>query len=300
MNKSILVAIIGGIVLLGGAVAVSKMYPSKNADIGAATSNGTYTLKSDSNGKRYQANSWSEYSFSVVDNQGNALKNFAITHTKMMHLIVVRKDLKYFQHLHPDYNKATGEFSLNNLTFPADGDYRIFADFAPANATTDSMGMPQTVTLSEDLQVGDISKYVPQDIGTEESSKTFGDMTVSLATHGTPTSGAENMIMFALSQNGKPVTDLQSYLGALGHAVILREGNLDFIHAHPMEDVSAPQTGHVDFMVDFPEAGKYKVFTQFQRNGQVITTDFVLTVAQGATSSTTDGMNMQGMDHSMH
>ena len=293
MNNKILVA-----VLLLVLVVIGIFFVVKNSNQSTSStviqSHRTYHLQSDSQGKMYKSNTPSKYSFSIVDEQGNTLKDFAVTHTKQMHVIVVRKDLAYFQHVHPDFDQATGVFSFTDLTFPADGPYRIFADFAAGNAQMDAMGMPLTVTLSEDISVGESTKYTPQPIGTEEKTKTFEGISMTVATHGTPKSGSENMLMFSLSQNGKLITDLQPYLGALGHAVILREGNLDFIHAHPMEDVNAPQNGMVDFMVDFPETGIYKVFTQFQRGGKVITTDFVLTVAQGNrdSSNSMPGMKM--------
>ena len=299
-NKSLALIIIGIVVIGGIALVATKgnnTSPSQTSSGTPIQSHRTYSLKSDSQGKTYAVNTPNEYSFSIVDEQGDTLKSFATTHTKLMHLIVARKDLAYFQHVHPEFDASTGVFTLKDLTLPADGEYRIFADFAAAGGQMDSMGMPLTTTLSEDVPVGNLANYKPQSIGTEEKTKTFDGLHVTLNTHGTPTSGAESMLMFSLSQNGKPVTNLQPYLGALGHAVVLREGNLDFIHAHPSEDVNATQTGNVDFMVDFPEAGKYKVFTQFQKDGKVITTNFVVTVAQGNDSM--QGMDMQGMDMSM-
>ncbi len=295
-NKTLIISIVAAVVIIGGAYVFSqnKNQPAPTGDV--VQSHRTYSLKSDAQGKTYNVNTPNEYSFSVIDEQNNTLKDYAVTHTKQMHVIVVRKDLAYFQHVHPDFDPATGTFALKDLTFPADGEYRIFADFAPTGGQMDAMGMPLAVTLSEDVQIGDMAKYTPQPIGTPETTKTFDNLKVTLGTHGTPTSGAESMLMFSLSSNGKPVMDLQPYLGALGHAVILREGNLDFIHAHPMEDVSQQQNGLVDFMVDFPEAGTYKVFTQFQRNGKVITTDFIVTVEQEASSSMED-MTMPGMHH---
>lgn len=301
-NKSIIFAVIGLLVLGGIIYSTTRSKPSATI----TQTYGTYSIKSDSAGKTYAVNTPSSYSFSIIDSQGNTLKDFAITHTKLLHLIVVRKDLAYFQHVHPDFNKATGQFTLPDLTFPADGQYRIFADFAPASAPIGAMGMPESVTPFEDVSVGTGVNYTPVPLGSEETTKTFDGMQVSLMTHGALTSGSESMLMYNLMANGKPVTDLQTYLGALGHAVILRQDNLDFIHAHPSEDPTAPQTGNVDFMVDFPEVGTYKVFTQFQRNGKVITTDFVLTVTQGNNSSSSMqgmqgmDMNMQGMNHSMH
>lgn len=263
----------------------------------------SYCVKSDSSGKVYSVNAPNEYSFSIVDDQGNTLKDFAITHTKPMHVIVVRKDLAYFQHVHPTYDASTGIFTFNDLTFPADGEYRIFADFAPNGGQKDSMGMPLAVTQYEDVLTGTNENFHPQPIGSEERTKTFNGYQVVLSSDQALVSGKEVMLTFNLKDSGKPITDLQEYLGALGHSVILREGNLDFIHAHPMEDVNRPQTGEVGFMVNFPEAGKYKVFTQFQRNGKVFTTDFVVSVAAGTNNlDSMEGMDMPsmpGMDHSM-
>ena len=251
----------------------------------------SYCLKSESSNQVF-VNTASDYVFSIVDNAGNTVKDFAVTHTKPMHVIVVRKDLGHFQHLHPEFNRDSGTFTVSGLIFPTDGQYRIFADFAPEGGMKDTMGMPLALTAFADVHVG--SSFAPQSIGSEEASKTFEGVRVNLSTSPSSlSSNEEAMLTFALTQNGKAVTDLEEYLGALGHSVILREGTLDFIHAHPME--SSGQNGKVEFMVTFPESGKYKVFTQFQRSGKVFTTDFVVSVAQGG------GMpGMPGMHHSMH
>lgn len=242
----------------------------------------SYCLKSDSIGKTYPVNIPTEYSFSIVDDQGNTLTNFETTHTKLMHLIVARKDLAYFQHLHPTFNPATGEFKLSDLTFSADGVYRVFADFAPSGGQKDHAGAPLPVTLSLDVSVGVGVDYTSVALGSLERVKTFDGYLVTLATdQNVIVSGKETMVTFDINQNNQSVTNLEPYLGALGHSVVLHQGNLNFIHAHPVEDVSKLQTGKVNFMVNFPEAGKYKIFSQFQRNGKVFTTDFVVDVAQG-------------------
>ena len=287
-NKSLAFALIA-LVVIGVIVLVTTRKKTQTV----IQSHHTYSIKSDSNRKTYTVSTPSEYSFSIVDEQGNTLKDFAITHTKPMHVIVVRKDLAYFQHVHPAYNQATGKFSFKDLSFPADGEYRIFADFAPNSSQKDSMGTPLPVTISEDVPVGSGASYTHVPLGSEEKTKTFDGIQVSLLTRDTPVSGGENMLMFRLSENGKPVTDLEPYLGALGHAVILHEGNLDFIHAHPMGDMTMQQNGTVNFMVDFPLTGKYKVFTQFQKGGKVITTDFVVSVVEASSDSIQ-------MNHSMH
>ncbi len=249
----------------------------------------SYCLKSDAENKRYSVNNPNLYSFSIVDDQSNPVKDFAITHTKLMHVIVVRKDLAHFQHVHPEFNEITAVFTLSNLIFPADGDYRIFADFAPLGAMMDPDGVPLVVTISEDVKVGD--NYNQKLLGSEENKKTFDGIEFTLNPTPTPLrAGQESMLTFDLKSNGKAVTDMETYLGALGHSVVLREGSLDFIHVHPMERVTPH--GTLEFMVTFPAAGKYKVFTQFQRNGKIITTDFVVSVAKGS------GVPMMpGLDH---
>ena len=80
----------------------------------------SYCVKSDASNKTFVANTPAEYSFSIVDDEAKTTKDFAITHTKPVHIIVIRKDLVYFQHLHPTYDANTGVFTLSNLTFPAD------------------------------------------------------------------------------------------------------------------------------------------------------------------------------------
>ena len=250
----------------------------------------SYCIKSDASSKVFVANTPAGYSFSIVDDEANTTKDFAIIHTKQMHIIIARKDLAYFQHLHPTYDASTGVFTLSDLTFPADGKYRIFADFAVDRGVKDAEGMPFPITISEDVEVG--SNYPSLSLGDETRTKTFDGLKVSLATHGALKSGEENMLMFSIAQDSKPVTDLQQYLGALGHSVILRENTLDFIHAHPM--VTTTQNGTVSFMVNFPLEGMYKVFTQFQKNDKVLITDFVVNVAHGGNAS------MPKIDHTMH
>ncbi len=309
MNKTILglgighlVLIIVAILVLGGTFFTKHNPLAKNTGI-YCTQDGTlsdeqsiqshrsYCLKSNSESVEFASNSLASYSYSIVDDEGNVVKDFAITHTKPMHVIVVRKDLANFQHIHPEYDEATGTFTLSNLSFPTDGNYRIFADFAPESAMRDAMGMPLPVTISEDVEVG--SGNPTASLGSEERSKTFDGIQTTIST--TPlnlVSGSEAMLTFDLKQNNRAITDLEEYLGAMGHAVVLKEGTLDFIHAHPME--KATQDGKVEFMLTFPTAGKYKVFTQFQRGGNVFTTDYVVPVAQG-----TPGLD-SGVDHSMH
>jgi hypothetical protein len=97
--------------------------------------------------------------YRIKNDEGDIVTDFAIAHEKIMHFIVVRKDLTQFQHLHPDFNQETGEFSVA-VTFSAAGPYRFFADFSPE--TDNPMKLP--VTVYSDLPVGDVADFQPQEV----------------------------------------------------------------------------------------------------------------------------------------
>ena len=56
------------------------------------------------------------------------VRDFDVEHTKRMHVIVVRRDMTGFQHLHPT-QRADGTWSVP-VTLPDAGTYRVFADFS--------------------------------------------------------------------------------------------------------------------------------------------------------------------------
>lgn len=227
------------------------------------------------------------YAFMIVDDQGQTVKDFAITHEKKMHVIIVRHDLKNFQHLHPEFDEASGHFMLPEVRFPEGGTYRIFADFAPLAAQRDAHGQPLAVTVSEDVDVAGPASSAGV-VDTQRRSFVTNGHAVTLATVPTsPRSGETVRLRFMVQENGRAVTTLEPYLGALGHVVVIHQGDLEYIHTHPVTEQQAAD-GVVEFEVVFPTAGTYKLFGQFQDKGVVLTSEFGVTVEQGV-----DG------DHSM-
>jgi hypothetical protein len=88
-------------------------------------------------------------------------------------------------------------------------------------------------------------------------------------------------LRYDLSANGKPVTDLEPYLAAWGHTLVLSEDAEEYVHAHPIEylptDVAEPHGGpSVTFDALFPKPGRYRIWTQFKRKGTVTTTTFAV------------------------
>ena len=229
--------------------------------------------------------------YKIKNDKGEILKNYETVHEKIMHFIIVRKDLQYFQHLHPDFNKSVGEFSVE-ITFPQDGQYRLFPDFTPGQDNPQKL----PVTVYHDVDVGNSSKYYAQSVVPDrEQVKTYGDYEITTTFPKDAKKQTEIMYSLNIAKNGKSVTNLENYLGALGHSVILKEGTLDFIHTHALGLKGNTQRGHgvksehgstgdiargpkVSFATTFPQAGIYKIFTQFQHEGKVQIADYVIEV----------------------
>jgi hypothetical protein len=196
--------------------------------------------------------------FRVLGRDGRAVRRFDLEHTKRMHLIVVRRDLTGFQHLHPTL-RGDGAWTTP-LALRQAGTYRVFADFSVDGKPT---------TLADDLQVdGAVSSRA---LPAPARTAAVDGFRVGL-TDGAVRAGEESELTFAVTRGGRRVA-LQDYLGAKGHLVALREGDLAFLHVHP--DASS-----LRFEASFPNAGTYRLFLQFQVAGRVHTAAFTLEVAR--------------------
>lgn len=221
--------------------------------------------------------------FNIKDEQGNVLKNFQMEYEKVLHFVVIRKDLQQFQHIHPDFNQQNGEFSVA-VTFPADGPYRMFTDFVPQGSQMGPDGMPFMTTLNQDVTVGDMGKYRAVPVAIDKDSQKITD-NYFIYYDFSGELKAQSPVTYSLQiEKDAEEVKLESYLGAMGHSVVLKEGALDYIHTHAegmdMEGMEGTQMSHagVEFTTAFPEAGVYKIFTQFQVKAKVITSDYTVKV----------------------
>lgn len=205
------------------------------------------------------------FAFQVLGPDGHPVTRYTPTHEKDLHLIVVRRDLSGFQHIHPTL-AANGTWSIP-LRAAAPGQYRVFADFRPADRD-------EGLTLGVDVPApGD---YRPVPLPAPARTTTVDGYTVTLAGDLVP--GASAKLTLRVSKAGTPVTDLQPYLGAYGHLVALREGDLAYLHVHPGDDGAAGP--EITFHAEVPTAGTYRLYLDFRHGGTVHTAEF--------TASTTD------------
>ncbi|MFJ8622991.1 hypothetical protein ACIRD3_09090 [Kitasatospora sp. NPDC093550] len=207
------------------------------------------------------AGSPTDLRFRVLGRDGTPVTAYRQQHDKDLHLIVAPRDLSTFQHLHPTL-AADGTWSAPTA-LPAAGEYRVFADFTPAGAT-------EGLTLGADLHAA--GELRPAPLPETGRSVTVDGYTVTLAGDLTP--GRSGPLTLSVSKDGKPVTDLQPYLGAYGHLVALRAGDLAYLHVHPDTTTPGPEIG---FTTTAPSTGSYRLFLDFKHQDTVRTAAFTLT-----------------------
>ncbi|WP_097956591.1 MULTISPECIES: hypothetical protein [Streptomyces] len=253
---------------------------------GLQISQGGYTL--DLSTPRVEAGEPAELRFAVVD-EGTSRKvtAFRREHDKELHLIVASSDLATYRHLHPE-RAADGTWSTP-VELPEAGGYRVFADFTP------DVKNAEGVTLGADLAVsGDAS---PEVLPEAERTVTVDGYEVTL--DGALRPGAGSELKLEVEKDGKPVTDLQPYLGAYGHLVALRAGDLAYLHVHPNGEPGDGRTKpgpEVSFTATAPSKGAYRLFLDFRHEGKVRTAAFTVH-AGGATAGEPVPENEESAEH---
>ncbi|MGR2752631.1 heavy-metal-associated domain-containing protein [Agromyces arachidis] len=215
-----------------------------------------------------------EIAFRLTDASGEPVTEYEISHDKALHLIVVRTDGANFRHVHPETD-GEGGWAVP-FAFDAAGTYRVFADFAPSEHG-------ETVTLTSTVDVA--GDFVPGARTADVTSNTVDGITVEL--DGGLVAGGERDLTFTVTRDGEPVTTLEPYLGAYGHLVALRQGDLAYLHVHPMgEPGGVTEPGpEISFMATAPTAGRYLLYLDLQLDGVVRSVPFVLTATAGSTDA---------------
>ncbi|HEY8523529.1 MAG TPA: heavy-metal-associated domain-containing protein [Acidimicrobiales bacterium] len=205
--------------------------------------------------------------FRITGPDGATVRDFETVHERDLHLIVVDRDLRTYAHLHPTRAAdGTWEASLPEL---APGAYRAFADFTVAGGPA--------LTLGTDLSVPGPSTPAP--LPRPATTATVGGYEVAL--DGAPDAGGEAEVALTVTRAGRPVTDLEPYLGAAGHLVAIREGDLAYLHVHPLDEATG-RDGTVRFAVEVPSPGRYRLFFDFAHEGEVRTAAFTVNVPAAA------------------
>ncbi len=200
---------------------------------------------------------------------GRPMQDLAVVHTKKLHLIVASSDLSFFDHVHPEL-QPNGTLTLD-YRFPHAGEYYLYADITPVEDRNQVFRLPVTVTGT--------APEPQRLIETPANARVIGDYRVELSLNPNPLQrNEETQLAFTISENGRPVTDLEPFLGAGGHCVILSEDTRGYLHSHPLEMDPTAIGPTVTFHTTFRRSGLYKIWGQFLHHGKPLTADFVVRV----------------------
>lgn len=217
-------------------------------------------------------------------------------HGKLMHMFLVREPaLDVFAHLHPvARTSAAQDFDAALPPIPA-GRYRVFADIVHES------GYTQTLVASADVPAGpgDV-RGDPDDSWFEgagaagESNPVFrfaDGSTIAWTVGAAPlVEKAERLLTFTARDPAGAPLPLEPYMGMAAHVAVTDEAGRVFAHLHPsgsismaalhrfdphaMHDAPSGVSGDVAIPYAFPQAGRYRLWVQVKRGGQVMTAAF--------------------------
>lgn len=208
--------------------------------------------------------------FMIAGPDGAPVTAYDVEHEKQLHLIAVRRDFTGFQHVHPELS-ADGTWSTVLDLTP--GQWRLFADFQAAGA--------EAMTLGADLAVG--GAYEPVAPTGDSRTARVDGYTVTLG--GDLSAGTDAKLTLRIERDGEPVDDLEPYLGAYGHLVALRAGDLAYLHVHPdgaPGDGTTPPGPEVVFYAAVPSGGRYHLYLDFKHQGVVRTAAFTVSTSESS------------------
>jgi rRNA maturation protein Nop10 len=226
---------------------------------------------------------------------GEVVRNFELVHERQYHLFLISQNMEYFQHIHPE-EQTDGTWTID-VTLPKPGYYKVLSDFLPSGGASQFIAHPLvTAGYAGDLEA-DGAHLVPD----TNLTKSVDDITATLS-YDPPqfVVGLYGHLNFHLTDTatGRPITDLQTYLGAFGHTLIMSEDMVDYVHSHPLDILAMPDDdgGPPVFLIPpgadleklrggpdvtfeglMPKPGRYRAWTQFRRNGKIHTFAFTFT-----------------------
>ena len=198
---------------------------------------------------------------------GAPLTDYEVEHEQELHLVIVGRDLVDYAHVHPQRDEQ-GTWMVTAPPLQP-GSHRVYADFVPAGS--------EGITLAADLDVpGDRPPTEPRQPSDRANVEGF-----DVHFEGGLVAGTESELTLTVSRDGQPVTDLEPYLGALGHLVAIRDGDLAYLHVHPLDETEGSGGPNVRFAVEVPTAGRYALFFDFSHGGVVRTASVLATANAG-------------------
>ena len=229
-----------------------------------------------------------QLTFAITNSQGKRVRFPERVHEKPIHLLVVSKDLREFAHIHPEL-QPDDTFAVAHR-FAHGGQYWLYADYTmPGQAQSISRFL---------LNLRGPERKPEALVPDTQLTKSGEGLQVRMIPPAAIRSGQDLSFRFEVAdeESGAPVTDLEPYLGAWAHVMIVSGDGRRFIHAHPLDDaatpvaedpwkhshvVPGPSPSSVTTITGFDSPGLHRLWVQFQRGGKVIAIPFTFQVQKG-------------------
>ncbi|MEV4313688.1 hypothetical protein [Actinocrispum sp. NPDC049592] len=206
------------------------------------------------------------FTFRITGSDGRAVTRYQPYESRLVVLYVIRSDLSGFQLLEPAM-REDGAWTAR-LPALAPGSYRAFVTFA---APDSSQGTPLRYTLSQPFTVPGRPADTP--LPAAATTATADGFTVTWS--GQPAAGASTPVRIGIAKDGKPVPHVERFLDGYAHLTAFRAGDLAFTR---FLATGKDDAGSLTANAMLPASGTWRLFAQFQVDGQVHTAAFTVVV----------------------
>lgn len=222
----------------------------------------------------------------VRDASGRTVPELTLSHERPVHMMVVSRDLRQFAHVHP---AAEGDGFRLEHTFDEGGEYFLLVDYQQP-------GRGQIVDRHR-VHVDGASRTTAGALEESPRQQRADGLELTLRSENELRAGEGAMLQFdaADAETGLPAGDLEPYLGAKAHFMVLSSDGEDFVHVHALDD--AGPASRVSAQAVFPRPGLYKLWAQMQRRGVVVTIPFVLSIGVSRAASSSAPHPSSGHSH---
>jgi hypothetical protein len=230
---------------------------------------------------------------------GVVITDYETYHEKKMHVIVISTDFKDFYHYHPEL-APDGMFTLTaDLKRPAN--YKIITDARSKSKgwINESAGVlvrdPQVVANHKDPKTPPPNPPMeaPKLIVNDKETLTIDGKKINLKASNLKV-GEEAKLEFTFTDatTGKPITNLEPYLGSIGHVILARPDLVsrqtqdkkeikewdvaNYTHTHALNDKEKGPKATFSAVFDAP--GKYKLWGEFKHAGKRFVVHYVIEV----------------------
>ena len=205
---------------------------------------------------------------------GETVREFEVVHDMPYHLFLISQDMEFFQHIHPEQGND-GVWSID-VTLPTPGVYTLLSDFVPKGGSAQFLARPLVTADYTGGLLSQTARLVPD----ASPTQTVDGLTATVS-FDPPVlrAGLDGHLTFRLTRadTNEPVRELQPYLGAFGHMLIVDSKVIDYVHAHPVEALppgpvedlrGGPQVMFGGLM---PAPGLYRAWAQFRYRDKIYT-----------------------------